>query len=160
MKRIGVFIIVLMALPLGACGKSKGADKAQIADPWVVVDSVKEAQEKAGIEFKIPETVPEGYQEGIISMLDERIIQIIYYQSEHEMIYRTGVTKGDEDTVSGDGQKYQVTDQVSVGKVRITLYGDGKDITFAKWADEDYDYSLSSEEGFTIDQVREVAENI
>lgn len=161
MKKVyRVLLIVLTVLLLAACGKSKDVKKTQITDRMVVVDNVEDAIERADIDFKIPSEVPEGYSEGVVSLLDERIIQIIYYQADHEITYRTGTTLEDEEGVSGEAEEFQKIDTVSVGRLKVTLHGNGKEIHFAEWSDQDYSYSLSSEQEITLEQIHQIVNSI
>lgn len=154
-----VFLVLVM-IPLSACGKSAKIDAPQADNYTVVVDNAEAAREKTGIDFKIPEEDPEGYSKGLVSVLDERILQIIYHKSEDEIVYRTGITEADEETVSGTRENFQEIDEVAVGKLKVILYGNGEEIYFAGWSDGEYSYSLSSEQEFTLDQIHAIIDSI
>jgi hypothetical protein len=138
-KALFLLLCAGAALALAACGaRQEPVSGMQIANPFVEYGSLEEAARAAGFELAVPEA-PEGYDETIIQVMDDSMIQVIYRSGDDRLLIRKAA--GDED-ISGDYNQYTESSTVSVNGADVTLRGDGGKISVATWVRDGYTYAV------------------
>ena len=104
MKKILAFAMATaMALSIAACGAGKptGGNPAnksnvEIPNPFVDCETMEEAQEKAGFDMALPDTI-DGYDSRKISVIEKELISVIFVNDKDGQIcFRKGVGEKDE----------------------------------------------------------------
>ena len=111
-------------------------DDNQIANPWSEVDSIVEAKAITGFDFTVPESI-DGKSQSLIQVMNDEMIEVRYGD---DIIVRK--SKGSDDN-SGDFNSYDVSDDVSVNGVDVSIDQSGNNI-LVRFVYDDYSYSLSS----------------
>ena len=111
-------------------------DDNQIANPWSEVDSIVEAKAITGSDFTVPESI-DGKSQSLIQVMNDEMIEVRYGD---DIIVRK--SKGSDDN-SGDFNSYDVSDDVSVNGVDVSIDQSGNNI-LVRFVYDDYSYSLSS----------------
>lgn len=167
-KLLGPVICAAAALfLLAGCnsgGGSSGAasssgSSAGVPNPLVSYDSVEAAAEAMGVEVKTPATLPEGYGQEAVDVIDGTLLQVIYKNGAGEEIsYRTA--EGSED-ISGDYNEYDEETELTVGGAqKVTARGAGGGYSLALWQDGGMSYSLSFDEPVAKDVLADIIESI
>ena len=82
-KLLAILMSAAIALSIAACGAEKpiGGDPAdksnvEILSPFADCETLEEAQEKAGFDMTLPETI-DGYDSRKISVIEDELISVI-----------------------------------------------------------------------------------
>lgn len=149
MKKIIVITLCgLMAISFVACeGKTQqkdtnisSEDSTQIPNPFVDCETLEGAEQIAGFEITLPETMPEGFNQNAILVIENDLIEVIYNNNEDDKIY-IRKAKGNED-ISGDYNEYKEQNTIKVGNLDVTTKGNDGMISVAIWNDGDYAYAI------------------
>lgn len=126
-----------------ATDSSEAADSSQAANPWVEVASLEEAAEATGFDLVVPDSI-EGYDERVISVMDDQIIQALYKDeaSGSEICIRKGADSVSD--ISGDHNNYREESQANVGGREVGLMGNDGTVSLAGWFEGDYIYSVGA----------------
>lgn len=110
----------------------------------VEVFSAEELSETVGFEVSEPGNLPFEPESVVYTAYWAEMAEIIYTSGEQTVVFRKGIGSDD---VSGDYNSYELTNEISVNDIDITLKGNGKNYTLAIWTDSEFAYSLSLSEG-------------
>lgn len=110
----------------------------------VEVSSVEELSETIGFEVSEPGNLPFEPESVVYTAYWAEMAEIIYTSGEQTAVFRKGIGSDD---VSGDYNSYELTNEISVNDIDITLKGNGENYTLAIWTDSEFAYSLSLSEG-------------
>ena len=152
-KLLAILLSAAITLSITACGAGKpaGGDPAnksnvEIPNPFVDCETMEEAQEKAGFDRALPDTI-DSYDSRKISVIEKEMISVIFVNDKGGQIcFRKGV--GEKD-VSGDFDKYAETEQVDMSGVTVTLKGSDGKVNLAVWTKDGYAFSISSTDGLS-----------
>ena len=152
-KLLAILMSAAIALSIAACGAGKptGGNPAnksnvEIPNPFVDCETMEEAQEKAGFDMALPDTI-DGYDSRKISVIEKELISVIFVNDKDGQIcFRKGV--GEKD-VSGDFNQYAETEQIDMGGTTITLKGSDGKVNLAVWTKDGYAFSISSTDGLS-----------
>ncbi|MBO4868114.1 MAG: hypothetical protein J5585_00215 [Clostridia bacterium] len=112
-----------------------------------------ELSEAAKIEIKDLEYLPFQAKETVYQLYADGVAEIAYSNGEDSLYYR--VSKGDGDN-SGDYNDYPDVYQRQLGGTSFTLKGDGDLIYCALYQKSGYSYSITSTNGFTVEQLEKM----
>ena len=147
MKRTVTAIIctLIFAMSLAACGKANESedvgDNVQIPAPWTDYATVAEAEEDAGFDINVPESI-DGYSFDFARAFDDGMLEL-FYTGENGDGISIRKAEGDGD-ISGDYTEYEQTGVVDAGGVDVTVKGGAPgSYTLALWSADGYSYSLS-----------------
>lgn len=156
MRKIAVYMMcAVIALSSAACGAepnesaggiSQEISSAALPNPFVDCGSLEEAIELAGFPISVPETVSPEFTERLTRAIKNEMIEIIYTNGDSGNKIRVRKAVGDKD-VSGDYNQYAETKTVDVDSLKVTLKGDGGEINTATWANGEFSYAVSTEDG-------------
>lgn len=116
-------------------------------------ENAAELSEASKIEIKDLEYVPFDAAETTYQLYADGVAEIMYSNGGDVLNYR--VSKGDGDN-SGDYNEYPDVYQKDLGGTAFTLKGDGDLIFCALYRIGDYSYSITSANGFTIEQLEKM----
>ncbi len=155
-KALTVLTAILAVLSLGAC--SKKDDKTiesedNMVNPWVEVNSLEQAKEKTGFEFVVPNDV-NGKTISLIQIKGNDMTEVRFGD---DIIVRK--SKGSDDN-SGDFNKYDVTKEETIDSNDVVIKGKDDVCYCITWNISDYSYSITSNNGLSIDTVKEMASSI
>lgn len=150
-KLLAILMSAAIALSIAACGAEKpiGGDPAdksnvEILSPFADCETLEEAQEKAGFDMTLPETI-DGYDSRKISVIEDELISVIFINGEDGQIcFRKGI--GEQD-VSGNFTECAESEQVDMSGTTVTLKGGDGKVNLAVWTKDGYAYSISSTDG-------------
>ncbi|MDO4490845.1 MAG: hypothetical protein Q4B85_07260 [Lachnospiraceae bacterium] len=114
----------------------------EIPNPWIECQSLDEAEKLVGYSFQVPEVIA-GYEKGIIEVLEQRMIQMIYVNGEESVVIRKALSAEDP---SGDFNEYAEETTISVGENQVTMKGENGMVNLAIWFDGEYAYSVNTPE--------------
>lgn len=106
----------------------------------VEVSSAKELSETVGFEVAEPGNLPFEPESVVYTAYWAEIAEIVYTNGEQTAVFRKGIGS---DNVSGDYNFYELTSEISVNNINVTLKGNGENYTLAIWTDSEFAYSLS-----------------
>ena len=158
-------VITMSAMPMAFAAETTAVNDTIIGmpNPFVDYDSLKEAEKAVGFEINAPESI-DGYSEKLISVMDGKMIQVIYINGDKQICIRK--EKGNED-ISGDYTKYAEKKITDIDGVTITLKGGNGKYGNATWTADGYsysigayDYSLEINEGIALDEMLDLAETV
>lgn len=163
MKKLFIVMAVAACTLLAACGAKKEPAKeesTQIPNPWTDCGTLEEAAELAGFDIAVPDRI-DGYPNTFIQAVKDEMIQVFYSDKDmtaedrRTVLIRKG--KGSED-ISGDYNKYALQEEKEMHGVKVTVKGEGETIYNAVWTQDGYAYSISADDGLTLDQVDALVE--
>jgi len=164
MKKFMVLLLSVTAIySLTACvGKKDTAEDqtAEIANPWVKVESIKAAKEKTGENFAAPTYLPEGFEQKEVGVMDDYLIEIIYQKGSDQLTYRVCALAAEQGDISGVYEEYEDTQAININDTEVILSGDGHAITLATWEAGDYSYSLYAAPGLKQAEAEKIVESI
>lgn len=154
MKKMAALALgVCMAAALAACAAGPDSANApadvQILNPIVEYTTLAEAEAAAGFTFTLPAQLPACYENGMISVIHNELMQMVYPNGDAELTLRKA--EGSED-ISGDCNEYAETKEVSISAADGTSYtvtlkdANGK-ANVVTWADQEYTYSITVNPG-------------
>lgn len=165
MKRFFIVMVVAACTLLAACGAKKEAAQetnTQIPNPWVDCSTLEEAGKLAGFEITVPDRI-DGYPNTYIQAVKDEMIQVFYSDQDMNAENRKTVLirkgKGSED-ISGDYNEYARQEEQEIHGVTATLKGEGEKIFNAVWTQDGFAYSISADEGLTLEQVDALVEQV
>lgn len=161
-KLIVMFMCLVLALSLAACGEEKkepetletetaaeeetnGAvlgGQMQIANPFTDCETLEEAAEITGFSLKLPAEI----EETAIRVMDGTMIEVICTGIGEELRFRKAA--GSED-ISGDYNTYDNVCELAAGEKTLAARGNGNTFFTATWADGEFTYAISSEKGLS-----------
>lgn len=129
---------------LGEIGSEIGENLGgmQIPNPFVDYQTLKEAEEAANFTLKVP--AAEDFGEPIVQVMDGKMIQLIYLDSESNPQLYIRKQAGDED-ISGDYNEYPEVSTETVGETTVTLKGGDGKVSTAIWSANGYSYAVMFE---------------
>ena len=113
-------------------------DNTQIPNPFTDCDTLADAAARAGFDIIVPDSV-EGYEDRVITAIENEMIQVMYLHGEDEICVRKAA--GEEDC-SGDYNEYSEEKTVTVGDREVTLRGNNGKVMVAVWSEGGYSYSI------------------
>ena len=158
-------VMTMSAMPMAFAAETTAVEDTLIGmpNPFVDYDSLKEAEKAVGFEINAPESI-DGYSEKHISVMDGKMIQVIYINGDKQICIRK--EKGNDD-ISGDYTKYAEKKITDIDGVTITLKGGNGKYGNATWTADGYsysigayDYSLEINEGIALDEMLDLAETV
>lgn len=157
---IVILVLVLSMAFLGACGvkeepKNDGEINAYMGNPWTECTDIKDAENRAGFSFEIPEAI-EGYSLAWVQNMNTTIIEVVYESTDGRIYFRKG--PGSDD-ISGDYNTYAESKQVTVGSYDVTMKGNDGTVSLAMWTDGGFSYVVSvpnMSEEFVADLIRQI----
>ena len=127
-------------------------DNVQVVNPLTEYNSLFDAEESVGFKLGIDLS---DYDNLSYVVINNEILEITYSDSDNNLILRKA--KGSED-ISGDFNTYDVSDDVSVNGVDVSIDQSGNNI-LVRFVYDGYSYSLSSNY-LDSDQMLEFVESI
>ena len=112
-------------------------DNVQVVNPLTEYNSLWDAEESVGFKLGIDLS---DYDNLSYVVINNEILEITYSDSDNNLILRKA--KGSED-ISGDFNTYDVSDNVGVNGVDVSVDRSGNNI-LVRFVYDDYSYSLSS----------------
>ena len=152
-KMAALALGVCIAAALAACAAGPDSTNApadvQIPNPIVEYATLAEAEAAAGFTFTLPAQLPAGYADGMISVIHNELMQVVYSNGDAELTLRKA--KGSED-ISGDCNEYAETKECSISAAdgtsyTVTLKGANGKVNVVTWADQEYTYSITVNPG-------------
>ena len=141
-----------------------GADSSTWS-PFTDCASLEEAENAAGFEMVVPDTIG-GYKNvSYAAMKEYPLIQVQYYSDEDRCI---SVRKAlDDEDISGDYKSYSYEEKVPVDGTTVLLKGNNGLISLAIWQKEGdsfsagvYDYSSDKDAGLSRDEMIDIVKSI
>lgn len=135
---------------------TKSSDQTQIPNPFVVYQTLAEAEKASGFTFKVPEQI-DGYKQAEISVMSGEMQQVIYEKGEAQMTLRK---MAGTDDISGVYTEYAKKDQVTISGHQTELRGDGTLVYVAVWNNGGYTYAVYADAGVTAAQMTAIVQNM
>lgn len=110
----------------------------------IEVSSVKALSETVGFDIIEPDVLPFEPNNIVYTAYWAEIAEVVYTSDEQTAVFRKG--PGTDD-ISGNYDFYELTAEISVNNLNITLKAHGELYTLAIWTDGEFAYSLSLNEG-------------
>ena len=162
MKKVNVYMLTIaLAATLGivACAGQTANDPTEpaetgsteiapgfmgIANPWSDLATLEEAEEVAGFEMTVPDTV-DGYKLAIYRAMDNDMLEVRYTAGDEEVNIRKSIDAydGDNSGVYGDYKKTTA----EVGGNTVTVSSEGDLAYIATWTVDGYSYSVYASAG-------------
>ena len=111
--------------------------EVQFGNPWTNYDTVAEAEEVAGFEFKSIRDA-EINSTSVMKTDEIQLIQGTFYDGENEISVRKSTQLGDNSGVYGEF----VVEEIDRDGTSITLKGEGDKFFLAYWDKDGYSYSI------------------
>ena len=119
-----------------------GSGSVQIPSPWVELDTMEQAAEKAGFGLTLPAEA-EKYAERVYQVMSAEngaMLEVLCRSGDDRMIIRKAPGDGD---ISGDYTAYAQERTQTVGSLSVVMKGEGGLVSLATWTDGGYAYSIS-----------------
>lgn len=111
---------------------------AQIANPWLTIKDIDEANKLAGTKVKLPD----GYSPVEYRVIESEYIEIVFSEG---YVVRAAKTDGPED-ISGDYNVYSEMTGSVISEIDITQHSNSLDkLNMATWYADGYSYAFISE---------------
>ncbi len=127
-----------------------------IPNPFVNYETLAEAALAAGFELTAPESIS-GYDETIIQVMNNEMVQIIFLNGDSRVIVRKAAGSDD---ISGDYNEYSETQVVDVDGVSVTIKGNDGAVKLATWTDNGYTYAVVSDDAMAIDAMEALVSQV
>lgn len=134
---LAVMLIGILTLPDLNTSHEPPVDKS---NDIVEVSSVEELSETVGFEVGEPGNLPFEPESVVYTAYWAEMAEIIYTNEEQTATFRKGIGSDD---VSGDYNSYELTSEISMNDINVTLKGNSETYTLAIWTDGEFAYSLS-----------------
>lgn len=147
-------LVVLCAFTFSACTKEKKEEDNNVINPWVEVETIDEAINKAGFtSFDLPEKI-DNKEITYIAVLDSEYpeVEVVYGD---EITIRKAVGDSNSD-LSGDYSEYKVTEIHDGEDISFTVKGDGETFNNITWSKGEYAYSIYTSNGLSIETINEI----
>ncbi len=120
--------------------------------------SLTELAQKAGFAVKdIPgSSIPFKVTSTSYTWCWNEFAQIIYEGTDNSLTYRK--TRGTED-ISGDYNQYDQVSDITINGINVTVKGNADLYYLATWHTKDHSYSLSLNEGATLETLSSIVQN-
>lgn len=148
-KIISITLIAVLAFSIVGCQKKgpepivdpikEDGDDALVVNPFKEVETMEEAEKLAGFKMVLPEDLPEDTTQNYIEVAEKEMIQVNYNNKEKNILIRKA--KSSED-ISGDYNEYENTKEITVGNKKVTVKGNGENLSLATWTEGDFAYSV------------------
>lgn len=161
MKKKSIIVVTLctaMALSLTACGSTHAgkqevsstseSNAVTIANSFEEFDNLNDAMDFAGFDISTPDSVRELNRSVIRASKEDKIIEIIYGDEEHNIHIRKGYGSGD---ISGNYNEFAEENAVDIDGLAVTMKGNNGKINIALWNKDGYAYSIDSSD--TLDKI-------
>ncbi len=125
----------------------------EVINPFVTYETVEEAKKHLSFDVTVPESL-DGYNEQEISVMSEKMFQIVYKNETQEICVRKQA--GEED-ISGDYTKYEEESIVNQNDLNLRFRGDGGLVKNATWTKDGYSYSIYADVGLSSIEMMELA---
>lgn len=164
-KLIAITLCAVMALSFAACSNTspskdnpqKQTSGDQIPNPWVDCNAMTDAEKISGFNVTLPKKMPEGYEQKLIQAVEKKMVQVFYENGEKEILIRKA--KGSED-ISGDYNKYNENNTVTVDGLEISTKGNDGKINVATWSDGEYTYAITNDTGLETATINDMVAGI
>lgn len=117
------------------------------------IDSIRK---EVGYDFALPDYMPQGYTFDSASLLFGELVQIVYTDGEHKIMYRI---EDCTDDISGDYNNYETVETVDMGGAAVTVREDGGKCRLAIWNDGKA-HVLWLDEGFERYEIEKIIKSI
>lgn len=146
MKKIYVLIFSLLCcLVIVSCDK-KQETRIEIIDPFIEVNTLKEAEEISGFQLNLPDNFFDESYERKVRAIENKFIEVDYRSLEEWIIIRKSLYDGEGD-ISGDYNEYPEHRTEIYGDIKVLLRGNEGKINVISWIDGDYVYSVNINPG-------------
>lgn len=153
-----VLMILVFALAPGRPGPGKDQGHELAANPYIVFQSLEEAEKAAGFALPAPESVC-GSSSREYALIDGRIIQVTYLDADGNRTASIRKGTGEED-VSGDYTEYSQEAVADLDQVSVRIKGEEDRIFLAVWQEGGYSFAVSFDRGVTQEQMAEVVRSV
>lgn len=136
------------------------ASGEEMENQWVTVDSIEAAQKIIKIDVKVPEKLPEGYEQDGIRVLDNTLVEITYTKGEEIVYYRVSGAFSEENHIGSDWNEYSSVTKTVINDTEVAMYGEGEIVKRVDWGEVGYYHSAYSEKGMTEEEIRDLVESI
>ncbi len=120
-------------------------------EPFVEPDLLEIAQEIAGFELFLPETIP-NFARDSIEAVEDSLIEVVYKnisESSNELLLRKALGNLD---ITDDYNKYSYTKNVNDEGTNVLLRGkSARNINTVSWTEGDFSYAIISKTGLPQD---------
>ena len=134
--------------------------ETQIANPFISCGTIEEAEKLAGFSFPsegVRDAVDSIEREDIRAIKDS-MIEIIYFDTAGEEIFRIRKGSGSED-ISGDYNEYAEQKTSRIRGAEVSMMGDDGRISVAKWTNDGYSFAVCAEDHpMTPEEMKSVIE--
>lgn len=167
-KLLTIMLAVLMVAGLAACSKKETTvtesgpvetesddttevetptsdEETGLANPWVVCETLAEAEELAGYEFSAPESL-EGYEGVKYQVIENFVLEVVYGEDGNQVILRKSAEL--DDALVGDYNEYSISEEKTVGELTVTVKGNEEGLyNNVLWNNDGHSYSIYADNG-------------
>lgn len=144
-KIFGLVFSLMCCLVIVSCVK-KQETSVGIGNPFIEVNTLKEAEDIAGFQLDLPDNFFDKSYERKIKAIENKFIEVDYRGLEEWIIIRKSLYDGEED-ISGDYNEYPEERTELYGDIKVLLRGNEGKINVISWRDGDYVYSVNINPG-------------
>ena len=119
--------------------KSEDTPATGMANPWTEYSSMEEAEQAAGFDFELPDSLG-GYEFDTARVMNKEMIQADFADGDSTLTLRKGITQGD---ISGDYNTYKNRYRGTIGDVTVHIRANWEEFSTAIWEKDGYKYSCS-----------------
>ena len=156
MKKLLIFLCLIL---LFSCNSTKQVVEPSLmtANPFVDCSSLKEAEKIAGFSISIPKEL--NNKELIYRVLNtgDKMIEIIQLSDNEKMTIRK--SKSTED-ISGVYKSFDVVKKIIVDDKEVLIKGENDIFEVAVWINNGFSYSISSNDGFPLNELQALIKQI
>jgi|GEM_PF-1767348 len=131
--------------------------QAELTNHPAQFTTVEEAQKQVEFKIIIPEYLTQEYIPGKILIVDENIVEIYFYGSEDQVVYRTGQGLGN---ISGDYTFYDNEESIECEEVTVTAKGDSSRFSLVYFTQDDLKYSISFQKAVTKQKIINIVDSL
>lgn len=131
----------------------------QIPNPWMELDTLEEAEEAAGFDIEVPDTI-DGYGERCFRVMTAdggALLEVLCRNEAGSLRIRKAPGSGD---ISGDWNSYADSTDVTVNGSTVTLRGNDGQVSLAIWCAGGYAYAVTSDTALPADAMTALAEAV
>ncbi len=159
LKTTRISFTIVMLVTLFACADKQNTEKStesfgnnvdremvgtQMQNPFEDFTSLKEAEQRAGFELKLPNNIPADYTATNYRVLinKSKLIEVIYKNGNKEICLR----KGTLENISGVYTVFPRVKTIKLGNITVTLKGVADKIQLAEWKKNFFSFSINATE--------------
>ena len=127
----------------------------QVPNPWAICETLTVAEESAGFEMVLPESIEE--EDMAIKAMKDSMIDVEFTSGDDKISVRKGTAS---DSISGNFTVYDDVEEVETDGITVTTKGAEDLIYVATWNVGDYSFAINAVDGVDLETLTNLVKTV